>query len=82
MSASFSTRSEQIKQKVNEVGSSSAKSKEIAALSTRKAKEIKNPEQLKNEWRERSRELGITEESLKSDLYKTPLLCRKRTYIK
>lgn len=73
----FSTRRNQIEKALKDAGARGAKASEVAALSTRKVKEIKDPEQLKNQWREQSKELGINEDTLKSDIHKTPYYVEK-----
>jgi Ti-type conjugative transfer relaxase TraA len=68
----FSTRSQQIKNELERTGQSGSKAAEIAALATRKTKEIKDQNELKSMWKEQATVLGIREQDLKTDLHKTP----------
>lgn len=61
----FSTRRQQIEAELARTGMSGAKASEIAALSSRKAKDKgATPERLAAEWRERAARFGITAEAI------------------
>ena len=68
----FSTRRQQIEKELERTGQSGAKASEIAALSTRKTKEVKDQSELKALWKDQAHALGVREQDLKTDLYKTP----------
>ena len=68
----FSTRRQQIEKELQRTGQSGAKPSEIAALATRKPKEIKDQSELKTLWKDQANVLGVREQDLKTDLHKTP----------
>jgi conjugative relaxase-like TrwC/TraI family protein len=55
----FSSRRQQIEQKMEQLGVSGAKAAQIVTLSTRQAKEHYDENELKAEWKERAAEYGI-----------------------
>jgi len=59
----FSTRRQQIEAALKANGQSGAKASEIAALSTRKPKELRAPDQLRREWMEQGRQVGLAQEN-------------------
>lgn len=69
----FSTRRQQIEAALEKSGQSGAKAAEIAALSTRKSKEIREPDELKKEWGERADEVGLTRESAAPNQHTKPV---------
>ena len=68
----FSTRRQQIVKELEKTGQSGAKASQIAALSTRQPKQIKDQNELKAMWKDQAQALGINEKDLKTDLHKTP----------
>ncbi len=68
----FSTRSQQIQEKMEEKGVTGGKAAEMAALDTRQKKDDLTPEQqseIEQEWIDKAQENGIDIESLKSAIY-------------
>ena len=68
----FSTRRQQIEKELEKTGQSGAKASQIAALSTRQPKQIKNQNELKSLWKDQAHAIGVREQDFKTDLHKTP----------
>ena len=66
LEAEFSKRRAQIVSALNENGFSGAKASEIAALDTRKGKDVFDSEILQEEWRKIACEHGVDQESIKN----------------
>jgi len=62
----FSKRRAQIEKALKDRGISGGKAAEVAALDTRKAKEVLNTEILKEQWEKIANEYGVTGESIQS----------------
>jgi len=60
----FSKRAEEIKESLADHGYDSGKARDAAALNTRDEKEIKDGEELRDQWREEASEFGLTSETL------------------
>lgn len=64
--AEFSRRRQQIEQAMKEHGTTGAKAAGMAALATRKNKEITDTDSLMQDWRERAAQHGVTAESIEA----------------
>lgn len=62
----FSKRRQQIEKSLAESGFSGGKASEMAALNTRKGKEILDSEVLKSDWKARAQAHGVTREAIES----------------
>jgi conjugative relaxase-like TrwC/TraI family protein len=61
----FSRRSQEIRERLDQLGARSARAAEVAALETRKAKDYNVPtDRLRQEWRARAAELGLDQQVL------------------
>ncbi|HSH85393.1 MAG TPA: MobF family relaxase, partial [Guyparkeria sp.] len=64
----FSKRRQQIEAEMAERGVSGARAAEAATLSTRSRKEERDQDELRQEWRDRAAEFGLTQEHVTADL--------------
>ncbi len=62
----FSKRRQQIKQAMAERGTSGAKAADMAALATRKGKEVLDAGLLQEDWQQRAAQHGVTSESIEA----------------